>query len=65
LFLDFVSCLCFLSLFLVFVSCLCFLSSGEHLAWDLVSFVFRHFWHFNFFIFLYNIIVRFSYVNII
>ena len=39
-------CLCFLSLFLVFVSCLCFLSSGEHLAWDIVSFVFRHFWHF-------------------
>ena len=46
LFLVFVSCLCFLSLFLVFVSCLCFLSSGEHLAWNIVSFVFRHFWHF-------------------
>jgi hypothetical protein len=29
-------CLCFLS----------FLSSGKHLAWDIVSFVFPHFWHF-------------------
>ena len=38
--------LVFYLIFLVFVSCLCFLSRGEHLAWDIVSFVFRHFWHF-------------------
>lgn len=27
------------------LSCLCLLSCGEHLAWDLFSFVFCHFWH--------------------